>query len=292
MKKIKLKDNIKSEEINIFPFDPLEYPLNIEVCGCSECYAPSLTVNNPCRSYIVEYIVKGTGTLKYNGKIYHPQAGDLYILNKGSNNSYYPDDKNPWTKLWINIDGILVPNLLNAYGLLDNTLIKGFNDEPLFRRMIDTAVSKGPIEEILFQVALCFHEILQKAYRILNQSVVKNTAGTIKQLLDASIYKADFSLQELSEQLHLSQAQIINVFKEKYGQTPYRYLLEQRIQLSASMLLNTQMTVKAISDALNFADQHYYSNVFKRIIGKSPQQYRTENQRIYNEIVNNSTKMR
>lgn len=289
MKRIRLNDAVKSEEVFLFPFDPLEYPLNIEVCGSTESHAPHMTINNPCRSYIIEYIVKGSGTLQYNGKVYHPQAGDLYVLCKGSNNSYYPDEKDLWTKLWINIDGILVPNLLSTYGFLDTVLVKGFQDESLFRRMLETATSDIPMEEIVFQVAIQFHEILQKAYRLVNRAVVKNDARTIKQLLDANIYKADFTIQGLSEQLHISQPQLINIFKEKYGQTPYRYLLEQRIQVSAFMLINTPLSIKAIADTLNFADQHYYSNVFKRIIGMPPQQYRIKNQRIYNEIVDLST---
>lgn len=41
------------------------------------------------------------------------------------------------------------------------------------------------------------------------------------------------------------------------------------------MLLETDMSVKAISEMLHFADSHHFSNSFKKQTGISPMEYRS-----------------
>lgn len=277
---------MKKEDINVFPFDPTEYPFNIEVCGITECDKPYKTTNNPCRNYIFEYVVKGRGLLYYNNKTYYPQQGDAYILHKGSNNTYYPDKDDPWTKLWFNVDGLFVVNSLMAYKLMDTVLIEGFGEERLFREIYEITSSNRPIEDIMNDVSLKFVEILQRAYQIENHAVLKNHANIIKRILDSNIYNKDFTMKDICDQLYLSQAQVINLFKAQYNQTPYRYYIEQRIQIAATMLLNSQLSVQDIAESLHFADAHYFSNMFKKVMGLSPQQYRKQYQRIYTEMSN------
>lgn len=57
------------------------------------------------------------------------------------------------------------------------------------------------------------------------------------------------------------------------------------------MLLNSQMMVNEISDALNFADQHYFTNVFKNITGMTPTQFKKTNAGDYIERSNKNIKI-
>ena len=43
---------------------------------------------------------------------------------------------------------------------------------------------------------------------------------------------------------------------------------------NATILSSTDMTVKAVSELLQFSDEHYFSYLFKQKIGKSPTEYR------------------
>ena len=47
--------------------------------------------------------------------------------------------------------------------------------------------------------------------------------------------------------------------------------------VQSDLLLNSNMQVKEISDLLNYADQPYFSNAFKKIMGVSPEKYRKMN---------------
>ena len=56
--------------------------------------------------------------------------------------------------------------------------------------------------------------------------------------------------------------------------TPYKYILNGKTETAKMMLLNTNMPIKEIAYELSFADEHYFSNMFKKLTGTSPKKYR------------------
>lgn len=263
--------------------DPYKYPFNLEKCELTQSINPHITVTPISHNYIFEYIVKGEGTLICNDKVYHLEKGDLFILAKGSNYQYFPDIKKPWTKIKFAADGILVSNLFVSYSLTDVVAVKGFNGERLFKDMLELSQSEINEERKMLAQSLKFHEILQRVYITQSRNLPNDTAAAIRKILDTNLYKSDFSMKDVSTLLGLSKAQIINIFREKYNKTPYKYFIDRRIQLSVTMLLNTDMSIKEISDTLHFSDQHYYANVFRKSIGTSPKQFRKEHMEVFNK---------
>ncbi len=278
-----MEQNKTSASASTAALELYEYPFSLESCEFMEATKPSITTNPICRNYIFEYIVKGKGTLICNDKVYHLDKGDLFIIHKGSNFQYFPNASDPWSKIRFTADGILVSNLIVSYGLYDSVLIKGFNSEKLFRDMLDIWKNKGTANTML-SASMKLHEILQRAYLTQNKNIPRSNAVAIKRILDSSLYKANFSMKDITKVLGISKAQIINIFRAKYGQTPYKYFIEQRIQVSASMLLNTDMSIKEIADSLHFSDQHYYANVFKKLIGVTPNQYRKDRKQLFESL--------
>ena len=104
---------MNNERINSFPFNPTEFPFNIEISGISNCDEEYTVYREKSYCCILEYIYEGSGTLICNGREYKVGKGDAYLLPKGSNHRYYPDKT--WDKIWFNIDGILVSNLIFAF---------------------------------------------------------------------------------------------------------------------------------------------------------------------------------
>ena len=116
---------MNNEHINSFPFNPTEFPFNIEISGITNCDEQYTVYREKSYCYILEYIYNGSGTLFCNGREYSVSKGDAYLLPKGSNHRYYPDKT--WDKIWFNIDGTLVSNLIFAYGLENTIVFKNFN---------------------------------------------------------------------------------------------------------------------------------------------------------------------
>ena len=56
--------------------------------------------------------------------------------------------------------------------------------------------------------------------------------------------------------------------------SPFDYYLKKKLSKAKLMLQSYNMTVKEISDKLCFADEHYFSGLFKRKVGVSPSEFR------------------
>lgn len=66
---------MNNERINSFPFNPTEFPFNIEISGISNCDEEYTVYREKSYCYILEYIYEGSGTLICNGREYKVGKG-------------------------------------------------------------------------------------------------------------------------------------------------------------------------------------------------------------------------
>lgn len=55
-------------------------PFHGELVGFSHCDSSYYQARKESDVTVLEFVTKGTGTLKVNGTTYHPKAGDVYLL--------------------------------------------------------------------------------------------------------------------------------------------------------------------------------------------------------------------
>jgi AraC-like DNA-binding protein len=80
--------------------------------------------------------------------------------------------------------------------------------------------------------------------------------------------------QRLARLCHMSEDHFIRRFRECVGQSPARYIQEQRVLQAAQSLLFTADSIETIAAAAGFANRFYFSRVFIRHMGVSPAAYR------------------
>ena len=253
-----------------------QYPFYIQMAGISYCDATYKIDRRNSDIYCFEYVIKGEGTIKINEQEFTAMQGDIYILPKGYNHFYFSDGKNPWTKIWFNIKGPLIDNLMQAYKLNNIYHVVNFDLSELFYKMFfSTQETNETTEEIFRKASLIFHEILLKIYyKVGNHKIIKNDiAMQLQQYIDDHI-ESNVSIKSLSNHVFKSPSQTIRIFKKEFGVTPYDYLLSKKIEIAKLLLTNTNMAIKQIAIKLKFADEHYFSNYFKLKTGRSPISYR------------------
>ena len=69
-------------------------------------------------------------------------------------------------------------------------------------------------------------------------------------------------------------------FKQRTGFYPHAYWLEQRINSAQSMLLQELIPIKEVATSLGFADEYYFSRLFKKRTGFSPTQFRKTSRQV------------
>lgn len=99
------------------------------------------------------------------------------------------------------------------------------------------------------------------------------TVRVIKQYV-ANNYMKKIKLQDVADLVHLNPVYISVCFKRETGTNFVDYINEYRIERAKELLRTTQDTVYSIAEQVGLPDTHYFSKIFKRYMGISPNEYR------------------
>ena len=141
----------------------------------------------------------------------------------------------------------------------------------LLERMLDLA--KTPPQSIEKDATLILHELLIRMSHEARTEETDARAMMIRTYLDSAISRRT-AIRDVSAATGISPATVNRVFRAAYGITPYAYLTERRIEAAKQLLRSTSLSVRSIAEHLAFADEFYFSYVFKKSVGVSPGRYR------------------
>jgi YesN/AraC family two-component response regulator len=85
---------------------------------------------------------------------------------------------------------------------------------------------------------------------------------------------ADLSLYALSEKFFLNPSYLSRLFKEETGKNITDTVLDLRLEEACRLLKETERKINQIAVMVGYESPAYFSNVFKRRFGVSPQEYR------------------
>ena len=87
------------------------------------------------------------------------------------------------------------------------------------------------------------------------------------------------TVREMARRAGLSSSRFARVFRERFGESPHRFLLSLRVRLAQDLLRETELSHERIAEHCGFADTFHFSKVFKRRTGMAPRVYRQLNRR-------------
>ncbi len=85
---------------------------------------------------------------------------------------------------------------------------------------------------------------------------------------------SDLRMADLAAVAHMSEFHFIRLFKQSVGLSPYRYVVERRVQRGRELLARSDLPLHEISATLGFGDQSHFTTVFKKSTGLTPKQFR------------------
>jgi hypothetical protein len=80
-----------------------------------------------------------------------------------------------------------------------------------------------------------------------------------------------------ADQLHLSANYFGDLIKKETGSSAQEYILTKTMDAAKELLADPNKSVSDVAYALGYQYPQYFSKAFKRIIGCSPNEYRTFN---------------
>jgi AraC family transcriptional regulator len=89
-----------------------------------------------------------------------------------------------------------------------------------------------------------------------------------------SEFSRPISLSELAAQAGLSEYYFCRVFKQATGSSPYKYVLQKRLEFAMASLRDCNESIQDIAFAAGFGDPIQFAKHFRRATGLTPTAYR------------------
>jgi two-component system response regulator YesN len=173
----------------------------------------------------------------------------------------------------INASNSLDEIKLKVYDLtvvMIRTTIQELNGDRL--RYYDSLHSAGNIEMIRFQIKGVLAEIIEE----LNLHRLDKTGALIEKVCEYihANYMKEIKLEEMSNMINYSSYYFSKMFKYYQKQNFIDYVTNVRVEKAKELLRASQLSIKEISYLVGYADQNYFTRVFKRIENITPTDYR------------------
>jgi len=89
-------------------------------------------------------------------------------------------------------------------------------------------------------------------------------------------FSQNLPLGHLAAHFFLSETYLCELFKKNTGCTVLNFLIQVRLHNACRLLSETKMSIKEIAAAVGFNDYSYFGRIFRRNMGKTPDQYRSD----------------
>lgn len=276
---------METHHISLFPneqfLDLRPYQFGWEECAPLHSFGPFVR-----NHYLLHYVISGYGMLYSHtstGDIheYHLGPNQAFLICPGQINLYTADEKEPWTYVWIEFDGMRVKEHLLKAGL--------DQDQPIYRPQstkcgeqlrdqmlyFSDHATKSPLHLVgrlslflddLIEFSADRQELGEKSQQdfYINEAVVYIQQN----------YHRNLTVDEVANFCKLSRNYFSRRFKEVTGCTPQEYIIRQRMTNAADLMQQTHLPIKEIAAKCGYPNQLHFSQAFKKHYHLSPREWR------------------
>ena len=102
----------------------------------------------------------------------------------------------------------------------------------------------------------------------------------IMKSINKNISNPDFNVEELTEDVGISRAQLHRKMKEITGISTGEFIRNLRLKQAARLIREGQINITQVAYNIGFNNQTHFSTVFKRHFGMSPSEYAEKNRNV------------
>ena len=227
------------------------------------------------------YVVHGTGNFIVNNRTFAVKENDFVIVNPNVEHAETSLNSSPMEYIVLAIEDLSFnfgfEESENSYSVYN---YKTYRQEIEF--YLQALLKEITVKELNYETVCqnLLEVLIIKMMRHTNYSLsvasfrkINKECGTVKRYIDAN-YKQNVSLDTLAEISHMSKYYLIHSFQNFTGMSPINYLISKRIDESKALLEVADYSISQISDMVGFSSPSYFSQVFKKLVGTSPADYR------------------
>lgn len=130
------------------------------------------------------------------------------------------------------------------------------------------------------------HESSQHSFAIFNlqRNHEDIVIGKVQDYIDKN-YEKPLVINVLAEKFNMSARTFIRKFTTLTGNTPLEYIQRVRMEAAKRLLEKGKLTVEQVCMETGYADFGFFRNIFKRLTGLTPQEYKKKYGQMFSEAV-------
>ena len=110
--------------------------------------------------------------------------------------------------------------------------------------------------------------------RLIDKSKKTPVVIEVQKYINRNYNNEDLSISEIANSLGISQTYLTRLFKRELGMTFADYLTNVRIKNAIILMRDPSLKLYEIAKMIGYSTEHYFSNVFKKHVGISPEDYK------------------
>jgi len=118
--------------------------------------------------------------------------------------------------------------------------------------------------------------VLDETYSIIHSESTINPAVISAEKYIRIHYKDRLTLDIVAEAVYITPTYLSTLFSKSLGTSFVSYVNQVRIEQAQKLLLNPKVDPNTIAEQVGFGDAKYLCQVFKRVTGITPTQYRNQ----------------
>lgn len=230
------------------------------------------------------YVLNGRGSFLIEDSRLPVKKNDLVIINPNVGHTETPSAGESLEYIVLGVDGLSFSfheqNIAKDYAV--HHLEKDGEKLVYFFKLLNEEA-----EERKHNYEMICHSILEllvlyivRNHNLSITSVMKpkmsKECGLIKRYLDTN-YDKSITLDSLAEMSHINKYYLVHSFTKYTGMSPISYLTKKRISVAMNLLKGTNHSIAQIASSIGCSSQSYFSQIFKKETGVTPNQYRKQN---------------
>ncbi len=227
--------------------------------------------------------VGGRGCVVIEGQKANLQTGELLLIPRNASHTYWADDADPWSIYWVHFFGD------DADYYVDRILRRGqpvgidpaTQDEAvrLFRYCLDALHDGYALANLIYAAQSTQHILSLLLYRNPALPIEQGTAkqrSNVEQVIEFMTRNLDrpLRLEDFAREAGLSVSHFSDRFRAQTGQSPMAHFTHLKMRLACRLLDLSGKPVKSVAIETGYKDPYYFSRIFKKSMGISPEKYR------------------
>jgi len=227
--------------------------------------------------------VGGHGYVEIDGQRSHLSEDHVLIIPRDTPHTYWAADDNPWSIYWVHFLGDDADYYLDRIPRPGQPvpIEESAREEAirLFRYCLDALDEGYGLPTLIYAAQSTQHILSLLLYR--NQSLPSDQrSGPRRSNVEAAIdfmqnhLTKNLRLEDFAREANMSVSHFSERFRRQTGQSPMAYFIHLRMRLACRLLDLSGKPVKSVASEIGYKDPYYFSRIFKKSMGISPDKYR------------------